>query len=244
MFSKIWMINIVLFAAILFTGLKALQVWTGVDQFSVGSEGILTPESEGTVKPTHIKQRSLSESAYSVVVDKNLFSQDRQEYKEEIKKPSSDKKTVEVKTVAIDGKKIDVQGIIKVGDFQRALINNPDKSLGKDRIWIQKGEHVGNLIVAKIEQDSVIFNENGNSVKVLLYDKDKKNVPQIASKESTSPNVISAGSSPPKEDLPPAQKNTDVDTPKSDAGNSVLDRLQNLRNRQVVNPFVTKPQKK
>ncbi|MBW2354884.1 MAG: hypothetical protein JRF51_16900, partial [Deltaproteobacteria bacterium] len=92
MFSRIWLINLILILGALFFGLKAYGVWTR----DVASP-LQTPPREtrkgsagkGSVKKGLPKKRLLPESAFSVVVEKNLFAPERKEVKPEAAKPKA-----------------------------------------------------------------------------------------------------------------------------------------------------------
>jgi len=191
-FSKIWLINILLAAFVVFYGIMSFDVW------SKGDETI--PElqtgksSEKPLPGKGIMERAMPpESTYGIVADKNLFSSNRSESLPEKQKPGP---------LKISEKMIFLYGVVVTGDRKQALISNPEsgpeagKSQTKDK-WVKVGDTMGNFSVAEIRKDRIILTEGASTHEILLYDKNKPARQTTVVEKSAAPAVVSTGSTAP-----------------------------------------------
>jgi hypothetical protein len=193
-FSKIWLINILMAAFVVFFGIMSFDVWSKGDETI---PEIQTGKSSAKPLPGKgIMERTMTpESTYGIVADKNLFSSNRSE---SIPVP------VELKPgpLKISEKMIFLYGVVVTGDRKQALISNPEsgpeagKSRAKDK-WVKVGDTLGNFSVADIRKDRIILTEGASTHEILLYDKNKPARQTTVVEKSAAPAVVSTGSTAP-----------------------------------------------
>ena len=191
-FSKIWLINIVLAAFVVFFGIMSFDVW------SKGGEAV--PEMRSGKSPEKplpgkgiIERTMPPESTYGIVADKNLFSSNRTE-----SLPEKDK----TGPLKISEKMILLYGVVVTGDRKQALISNPEsrpvagKSRAKDK-WVKVGDTLGNFSVADIRKDRIVLADGANTHEILLYDKNKPARQVIVVQPSAASAAVATGSASP-----------------------------------------------
>ncbi|MBN2245409.1 MAG: hypothetical protein JW755_06160 [Candidatus Aminicenantes bacterium] len=205
MFSRIWLINFILMAGVIFFGIKALGVWT--------EKGLPSPETQAFVDPVvkmdmkkgiqGMQSRAVSEIVYESIATMNLFSSDRKEPKTE----KEDQKTVE-KQPKIIKKEIILYGVIISDGCKSALISNlkPEPGERKSK-WVKIGDSIDGLEVTDVNKESVILAEGADKFEILLFDKKKARRPEIRNQKDVKPTVIEVGSK-------DAQKDQIKDVPK------------------------------
>jgi len=175
-FSRTWFINVILAVCVAFFGAKSIGVW-----LERSGDGAQTIQAAPRAKTWDIKKvtwgKMPPETAYGVVTDRNLFSQDRTEFVEE-KKEAAD---VVEEDIKIAGRKIVLYGVVMTDDYRAALISDPQpKPPKRPSLWVKEGESIGdsNVVVSSIQKESITLQDGGKTYEVLLYDKDKtrKNV--------------------------------------------------------------------
>ena len=186
MFSKIWLINLVLAVFAIFFGLKAYGVWSeGEKGFS---EAPLIEKPSSRPKKRIVKKRMPPESDYSVVVERTLFSPERALPDLQEGEPEAE----EIKDLKVSGKRFFLYGVIIMDDYKAALITNPEVKRGKKKQkWVMVGDSVGGFRVAGIKKDMIILAEGAREYEILLYDKDKPKGGAPARKKS-KPTVVKA----------------------------------------------------
>jgi len=188
-FSKIWLINIVLAAFVVFLGMMSFDVWSKGDESipemrSAKGPKILLPEKG-------IVERAMPpDSTYGIVADKNLFSSSRTE-----SLPEKDK----TGPLTISQKTIFLYGVVLAGDRKQALISNPESGpeAGKKRTqdkWIKVGDNLGQFSVTDIRKDRIILTEGANTHEILLYDKNKPARKIAVEEKPATPPVGATGS--------------------------------------------------
>ena len=189
MFSKLWLINIILAVLAIFFGIRAYGVWSKGDQSAI--EIPRSAKSRKLLEKRTPKHKMPPESAYGVVVDRILFCPEREEFIPEEPEPEP-----EVKTVKVSGKKIVLYGVILTDNCRVALINNPLKQLGerKDK-WVRIQDTIGQLTVKDIQSDRLILADGADQFEVPLYDKDKPKR-RVTSAKQIKPKVVTTGSKP------------------------------------------------
>ncbi|GBC60195.1 hypothetical protein DENIS_1146 [Desulfonema ishimotonii] len=193
MVSKIWLINVMLVACALILGVNAHHVWTDKGRPLPRVRGDAQDAALPGQKPAD-RPKKLARSAYKVVVEKNLFSPEREEFVPEVPEEAAEP---EASPVKISGRKVVLYGVILMDDYQKALINNPTRKGDEPpNRWVAVGDTVGNLKVAAIEKESLLLNDGGKKYEVLLYDRKKQRSggPSAGSGQS-APQVISTESS-------------------------------------------------
>jgi hypothetical protein len=200
MFSRLWLINLVLAVGVAFFGLKAYGVWSEEDK---------RPSEIGPIKKslpwqgkTVAKLSVPLESGYEVVASKNLFSVERAELKpqEQKEKPGPKSKADErlVKLLELAYKQTNLYGVIMVDNHKEALINEVPaggrKGVAGDGVKrVKEGDTVGRFKVKKIDKTSVLLTAGGREWRVSLFDKDKPKK-RIPIKRATGPVVAGAPS--------------------------------------------------
>jgi hypothetical protein len=191
-FSKIWLINVVLAVFIVFFGMMSFDVWLKGDETIPETRSGKSPEKP--LQGKGIIERAMPpDSAFGIVVEKNLFSSNRTESIPEKQKPGP---------LTISENMIFLYGVIVTGDRKQALISNPEsgpeagKSRAKDK-WIKVGDTFGNFSVADIQKDRIILTDGVNRHEILLYDKNKPARQVIVAEKSAAPTVVATGSTTP-----------------------------------------------
>ena len=200
MFSRLWLINLVLAVGVAFFGLKAYGVWSEEDK---------RPSEIGPIKKslpwqgkTVAKLSVPLESGYEVVASKNLFSVERSELKpqEQKKKPGPKSKADErlVKLLELAYKQTNLYGVIMVDNYKEALINEVPaggrKGVGERGVKrVKEGDTVGRFKVKEIDKTSVLLTAGGHEWRISLFDKDKPKK-RVPIKSATGPVVAGAPS--------------------------------------------------
>ena len=138
MFSKIWLVNLLLILCAAFFGIKAYGVWSGDMRPALETKSghiRKDPARSKGVKPIPAKKVP-PEAAYNVVVGKNLFASERKEIKPEETKPKSKVKApqapkenpLEEKKIEASLKAIIVYGVVISDDYQGALVTDVKKT--------------------------------------------------------------------------------------------------------------------
>jgi len=201
MSSKIWLINLVLAAVVMFFGLKAYEVWSGEKK---------RPSEPGSLKSPlpwpekKVARRSVSpESDYAVIVSNNLFSNSRsmtetqeQKNKQPAAKIKADGSVLRMLEWSYNN--TNLYGVVIVGDHREAFIGEvpagTGTSVGERGIKRAKvGDTVGRFKVKEINATSVLLTAGGHEWRVALFDKDKPKK-RVPIKKETGPIVVGAES--------------------------------------------------
>ncbi len=205
MLSRIWLINTCLALLVTFFGVKAYGIWFGGDKPGPEMQAV---EDHRTLPPKRsfsrvITKRVPPESTYSVVVSKNLFSQQRQELnpgeKDRKGKDGAGSSLKEKELQACLGR-ITLYGVVITDDHKTALVVYKEKkrtSSKKRRLqsktgakttrWLKEGDTLESFKVAGILEDKLLLMAGGNSYDLLLYDKDKPKS-RVAIRRAPSPS--------------------------------------------------------
>ena len=201
MSSKIWLINLVLAAVVMFFGLKAYEVW---------SEEKTRPSQTGSLKiplpwpGKKVEKKSvLPESDYGVIVSSNLFHVSRSESKaqeQRKKQPAVSRKAdgKRLQTLEWSYKNTNLYGVVIVDDHREALIGEVPAGTGRGTgergvKRAQVGDIVGRFKVKEIKSTSVLLTAEGHEWRVSLFDKNKPKK-RAPIKKETGPIVIVGGS--------------------------------------------------
>lgn len=250
MFSRLWLINLVLAAGVIFLGLMAYGVW---------SEGDKRPSKIGPIKKPlpwlEKKVAKLSvplESDYEVVVSNNLFSVERSEGKaQEQKEMPGTKSKAEgrlIKLLELAHKHTNLYGVIIVDDRREALIGEVPaggrrKGIGERGIRrVKEGDTVGRFKVKEIEKTSVLLTAGGREWRVSLFDKDKPKK-RVLIRKPAGPVVVGAGSKSKAVQKPVGIGKKEVATKRAVVKREVLDKARNKR-RTLPVPNISGPDKR
>ncbi|OEU53874.1 MAG: hypothetical protein BA861_12005 [Desulfobacterales bacterium S3730MH5] len=195
-FSRIWLINIVLALFAVCFGIKAYRVWFEGETTALEMQAV--ERTKPQPKKKIVKKRIPPESDYAAVVEKNLFSLDRTNLKqEEFAKESSGQQ------VKVSLKEIILYGVVIMDDYQAALIS--DLRQGRDRKrtprrtpkaadrrtqWVRVDDTMGDFRVTDIKKDRILLAEGAKEYEILLYDQNKQKR-RVAVKKDAKPTVIS-----------------------------------------------------
>ncbi|QTA84506.1 hypothetical protein [Desulfonema magnum] len=184
MFSKIWLMNIVLAGCAVFFGIKAHDVWVAKEK----SVPAIPVTQKSVAQPgKRILNRSVPrESVYKSVTNANLFSPDRAEFIPEEPEPEP-----EVKELSLLGKKITLHGVVMMDDYKSALITNPKREADERKNkWVKVGDTIDDdLEVAEIRKESILLAQGDKKYEVPLYDKSKTRTREKV-KKSAKPTVV------------------------------------------------------
>jgi hypothetical protein len=200
MFSKLWFINIVLVAGVIFFAVKTFDVW--FKEQKQYPEPVPHARQEIQQEKQVTKRNLPPESSYRTIADKNLFSEDRKEYLPPTIDPeleSSLEHETEIKPFDGFGKNVTLYGVMIWDNVKKALITNPDRKTGEPQdIWVQKGDtlleikrrdSVATLKVDEILKDRILVRDESSKYEILLYDKEKARKREMI-KMDKAPKVI------------------------------------------------------
>ena len=259
MFSKFWLVNILLAAGVVFFAVKTHEVWKHRD---MPAETAAPPANEEKAGERRFAKRNLpSESSYKTLVDKNLFADDRSEYLppepepepepepvaavEEEKGPDSEPQP-EIKPFEGFGKKVTLYGVVLFSDYKKALISNPDR--GRDApkdVWVAKGDVVMEMkqrdqtTIVRVEdilEDRILVEDGTSRYELMLYDKDNPKKRPVIPK-NTEPKVVSPKKGPKKATAGKAARPKRKKTPRR-AAKAVDEKNSGDSKYEVINtPF-------
>jgi len=201
MSSKIWLINLVLMAGVIFFGIRAYEVWPKGKTLS--SEAIAVKEPLPWVEKKIAKKKTLPESDYGVVVSNNLFSNDRLELSPQQKDIAASKPKGKVSKGFLsilerDLKKTNLYGVIIVDNHREAFIGqvpvHKRKNVGEKGVKRARvGDTVGKFKVKEINETNVLLSAGGHEWRISMFDKDKPKK-RMQMKKDGGPKVIVRGS--------------------------------------------------
>ncbi|HPQ61158.1 MAG TPA: hypothetical protein PLR43_06500 [Syntrophales bacterium] len=187
MISKIWLINLALAILVVFSGIKAADVWFDDDGSVLNSKVSERPAERAPEKKIS-REAVPPETAYEVVLEDNIFSPNRREYLPP-PEPSVEEKP-EVVELKIPGKKVVLYGVVLMEGYRKALVTNLEKKGGeRDVLWIREGEAYGDFKVSRIEKEKVFLEGNGQEYEIALYGDDKPRRQAVSVPEG-KPTVI------------------------------------------------------
>ncbi|HOP35053.1 MAG TPA: hypothetical protein PL090_01915 [Syntrophales bacterium] len=171
MIPKIWLINLALAVLVVFSGIKAADVWFDDDRSVLDSKVSERPAERAPEKKIS-RETMPPETTYEAVLEKNIFSPNRKEYLPPPEASAENKP--EVAELRIPGKKVVLYGVVLMEGYRKALVTNLEKK-GRERdvLWIREGEAYGAFKVSRIEKDKVFLEGNGQEYEIALYGEDK-----------------------------------------------------------------------
>lgn len=124
MIPKIWLINLALAVLVVFSGIKAADVWFDDDRSVLDSKVSERPAERAPEKKIS-RETMPPETTYEAVLEKNIFSPNRKEYLPPPEPSGEDKP--EVEELKIPGKKVVLYGIVLMEGYRKALVTNLEK---------------------------------------------------------------------------------------------------------------------
>lgn len=204
MASKIAIINIGLALLFGFFSVKTYQVWTTETapmQHALKNATAKGGDGSATANPrTRFPSiTSGSKKKYRTIAEKNLFSMERAE-----EKPVETvvEAVVKADDFRIEGKKIELYGVVITEEKSLALISDPDiKNRARPTRWVKSGDRIGQFKVDAISKEDIIFSEGSEKFKVVLWDQQKNRV-RSAAPIQEKPAVAASQRSPTKRSKP------------------------------------------
>ncbi|MEW6077234.1 MAG: hypothetical protein AB1724_05455 [Thermodesulfobacteriota bacterium] len=187
--SKIWLVNLALAVAVVLTGIMSLEVWTGPDEMIPEIEAVA--DTAAPSPEVSLAARGTSpEGAYSIVVEKNLFSPDRSDPLAAGAGPGRPR---------LSEKNIYLYGIVILDGRTQALVSDPESGTraagarAGDK-WVRVGDRIGNFSVAEIGRDRIVLKDGADRYDVLLYDENKPVSMKSEELPPATPTVVVTGS--------------------------------------------------
>jgi len=211
MFSKIWLVNLILAVCVAFLGLQSYRVWTEGHGSETRPEPVEIKDGK-TDKPVVggvVRPRLPPERAFDTVVNRNLFSPDRTE-SEGAKEDGKADNQVSDKDAENALKGITLYGVIVTDAYQGALVT--EKALKRPILkgkpsrkpvrqeesrWVKVGDVLGDFKVASIAPDRISLSTGTGSYDLFLHDKEKPRDRAAVKASSGSPVVVQAGTQAP-----------------------------------------------
>ncbi len=173
------LLNILLLGGVVFLVAAIYTRWTREFPGLPGETAVVAQQQSpvgAVVKKRKVPQPTLSR--YQAIVKRELFSPERKEFvaksapkKEDVKSKQAEKV---VQTVKISGRELVFYGVVTTGDEVRALIRNPVSSGERKSQWVKQGAKIGDLTVARIEPDRIVFKGKGDTLELRLRDSSRK----------------------------------------------------------------------
>jgi hypothetical protein len=214
MFSRIWLINVVLALFVCFLGFKAYGVWAKENKAFHVPKAVQKPIQGIPKPPDSLHKRKIPpESRYDILMTLNLFSPERAEALPEVAKPDEKSKKLSAtdkKDIQQYFKSLTLYGLVITNDLAEALVSHPVRKpvlkggkavIPKNRRrnikrltvkqtkWVKAGDTLGDFKVVSIKPDRVLLKVSDQSYDLLLYDKDNLKK-RAAPKPKTGPNVV------------------------------------------------------
>lgn len=186
MFAKVWLINIVLGAIVFSVTLQAVDVWTRTETSLPGSTA--SNQEKPPVQRRVIPPETEPETAYDLIPEKTLFSEDRAEFVSETGEAEPG-----ITRVSASRKPVFLYGVVMVGDYRKALVRENAGKSGDDR-WVFEGDKLAGMTVTAIQKEKLILTSNSETLEVLLYDGGKPKSPHPVVAQTETPVVVTLSS--------------------------------------------------
>jgi hypothetical protein len=197
MIPKITYINIALALICALLLFKTIDVWRGdptpSGQWTKAREG----QSESPAKgggARLVESRMPPKSAFENIGAKNLFSAERAEYLPPAAEVEEIGQVEEEQAPKVDGRQIQLFGVVLMQDVAKALISDPSVRSGRGQSrWVAPGDSVGQLRVDSVEADSVVFaDERQKRFRVPLHaaNKTRSGVAAAPATAAARPTVV------------------------------------------------------
>ncbi len=236
MFSRKWLINIILLGAAVFLGGKAYEDWHRIEETT--PEAPVARQPRTAPRETPVKMKRNSRKHYDVVAEKNLFSSKREEPPPRVDPPVKKKKVnPKVKKAKRQSKRVVLYGVFSMNGDRKALVQDPSvRGRKKRNIWVREGEAVAGMTVSRIESGRILLNDGVENYEIPLYDRNKPK-PRTSARRATGPTIIATGTG---RGAAPASR---VGRPKKVTSKKKLPKPKR-KPKQTPSPTRVKPKKK
>jgi hypothetical protein len=203
MIPKISYINIALALICALLLFKTIDVWrsdpTPSGQWTKIREG--QSESPGKGGGARlVDSRVPPKSAFENIGAKNLFSADRAEYLPPAAEVEEIGQIAEEQAPKVDGRQIQLFGVVLMQDVAKALISDPSVKSGRGQSrWVAPGDSIGQLRVDSVEPDSVVLaDERQKRFRVALHaaNKARSGVAAAPATAAARPTVVTTQPTP------------------------------------------------
>lgn len=170
----IW-VNLLLCLFIFFESYMIYRVWTTPDEWEMPAGTALNSGSRKSLLTLAKKGRA--QGRFTDVVNKNAFSMHRKEFipaviPDTLTDKDSAKQQMNSEPALLAGNRIDLLGVIMVGDYSKALVK--DASDREEPVkWVRQDDAVDKFVVKRIQKDRIVVSGSGTLHTVLLYDQKK-----------------------------------------------------------------------
>jgi hypothetical protein len=203
MIPKIIYINIALALICALLLFKTIDVWrsdpTPSEQGSKPRAGLSEPSGQGG-GARQVESRMPPKSAFENIGAKNLFSAERAEYLPPAAEVDEIGQIEEEQAPKVDGRQIQLFGVVLMQDVAKALISDPSVKSGRGQSrWVAPGDSVGQLRVDAVEADSVVFaDERQKRFRVPLHaaNKTRSGVAAAPATAAARPTVVTTQPTP------------------------------------------------
>lgn len=185
--NRIVLINVILVAVILAESFMVIRLWSAEDTVVTAAKKASSKTSGAHVAHSYSSRNMPPLSSYVDITKYNLFSPERQEYIPEVREVVPEpKEEVEAVITELTTDKIKLYGIIRAGDYRKALVSNFEKKGDRSSVWVKEGEKIDGFLLSSIEKDRLIVANGGKKYSVLLYDDKKPKQRQHVQKKVTT----------------------------------------------------------
>ncbi len=196
MIPKVWLINILLLAAVLYMGSEGYSVWSqGYDLPVPASDRSDRKVAQQAYRGSMTPNRIQGPAAYELIASSDLFSSDRKEYIHE--EPAEEPVEViqEAPPLKDLKEKIYLQGVVIMGGYKKALITNPYRKKNSDpmTLTVQENDMVEAMKIESILKDRVVVIKNNERYEIKLFDEKKPPRKIIAKSAGKNSQVVSTG---------------------------------------------------
>jgi len=212
MIPKITYINIVLALICALLLFKTIEVWrsepTPSEQGTKPRAGLSELAGQGGGGARQVESRMPPKSAFENIGARNLFSAERAEYLPPAAEVEEIGQIVEEQAPKVDGRQIQLFGVVLMQDVAKALISDPSVKSGRGQSrWVAPGDSVGQLRVDSVEADCVVLaDERQKRFRVPLYaaNKTRSSVAAGSSTAAARPTVVTTQPTQPTQETRPA----------------------------------------
>ena len=243
-FSKKWLVNLFLAGLAAFIGLKAYDAWSQKAVIPPDD----TPEARlpGPPPVDVVARNTVPAAAYDLVVEKNLFADERAEIiptqpedktKKKVEEKSKEKPKLSRRELRALNR-LSLIGVVLTGDRKTALLTGiTGKGRGVSTQWVVEGDEVQGMRVGEISDEKVMLTSDDTEMEIFLYDPDKPKK-RSAPKKEAQPTVVSTGGD--KAGATPKAPETKAKTAPRETARKLPEKIPNNRlNRLPTN--LTRP---
>lgn len=199
--KKFFIINLALAVIVVLLAMRVYEEWVNPQPSGTSSLASSKPKTAPlqTAASAPLKKEGVPPNQFKTISEKNLFSPERKEFpislSPDMRKPPA-------------RPNVTLYGVVLGEELTSAIISNPTRRAEKgerETMTVREGDRVGEYKVAKILQDRISLEMEGDSFDVLLYDPSKpKKRPVVATPERPTPTTPTPpGATPPAVTQPP-----------------------------------------